>query len=226
MTQGRTPIGACAWRISREGTDGTPAYGTAQGALALCGGISKFTHDYEIEKGIQIFDRDSCGTPMVNVVLDDIAKWLNGSITICREDDRIYEILGLAEAFIEPGGAIVGRGITAAAACEVAPRPNVALELWVPNYNCGELDPLVPYRRWVFTRAKFTPKGFDLSAAASLPVFDFRAFNNPNFTDGPFGDLDELAESNFAGALAVVDDTTLPVCVDPLNYSPLPPAVS
>lgn len=221
----RSAIGACAWRISREDPDGTPDFGNATGAFVVCGGITKFTHDFEIEGGTKIFQQDSCGAACVNVALDDIVKWVNFEITLCKDDYRIHEILGTSDA-ITDGGDVVGRSVTMAAGCEVVAKTPVALELWVPQYDCDELDPDFPYQRWVLSRAKLTPAGFDISADPALPVFKGRAYNNANFDDGPFGDLDVLASNNFGGALAIVDETDLPTCPDPLDYVALPPGPS
>lgn len=222
-------IGACAWRISRAERNGTPDYDNPVGGLCIAGGITAVTHDFEIEDGDQIFTKDACGAGCVNVVRDDIEKWVNFEITICKDDYRIWEILGLASAFTDPSGApgnVVGRGHTMAAGCTVVTRARVILELWAENYDCDELDETAPYHRHIFTKCVLTPRGYDLGSDPSLPVFAGKAFNNANISDGPFGDLDILAENDFVGAYAVVDDTALPVCPEDFDYIPIPPAAS
>lgn len=217
-----TEIGAAAWRISRELADGTPDYLNPKGAFAVCGGITKFTHDFEIEKGVEIFLRDSVGTGCVNIVRDSQEKWVNGEVTLCKDDYRIWEILGLAHLFTGN----VGRGHTMAAGCLPPARARVALELWVEQYDCTDLVIGAPYKRHTFTKAVFEPQGYDVSENPSLPVFKFRAFNNANFTDGPFGDLDILVTDSFVGAMTITDDTAIPVCPTPLDYIALPASAS
>lgn len=220
-----TDIGACAWRISRLADDGTPEYNDATGAFVVCGGITAVKHDFEIEAGQKIFVKDSCGAACINVVRDDIEKWVNFEVTLCKDDYRIWEILGLADA-LTSAGEVVGRGHTMAAGCEVVSRARVALEFWSEQYDCDELVADFPYKRYVFTNAVLTPKGFDHNSDPSLPIFAGKAFNNANFTDGPFGDLDILVANSFAGAFAVVDDTDIPTCPVPLNYVPIPSSAS
>ncbi len=209
----RTQIGACAWRISREVANGTPDFNNAKGSLCVSGGITKVTHGFEVEAGQKIFMRDSCGNPMVNVVQNDIEKWVNGEITLCKDDYRIWEILGLTSNIVQAGGNVIGRAHQMAAACGVTARNPVSLELWVPQYDCDQLDSTYPYQRWIFTKAIFTSQGFDLDASPGLPKFLFKAFNNANFGDGPFGDLDTLVTNAITDhALVVLDDTAIPTC--------------
>lgn len=222
--------GACAWRISRlDASEGyAPMFGSPAAAFAVCGGITTFTHAFEIEEGAKVFQKDSCGAACVNIVEDDIEKWVNGSVTLCKNDDRIWEILGLSDALLEDGtGDIQGRGFTMAAGCaDVGRKPRVALELWVAQYDCDELADPWPYKRHIFTKTVFAPQGYDVNENLSAPVFSFKAFNNANFGDGPFGDLDILVDNSWVGAYAVVDDDALPDCPDPLDYIATPPTGS
>lgn len=224
-----TDIGAAAWRISRlNAITGAPDFDNPVGAFAVCGGVSKLTHDFEIEEGDKIFAKDSTGNACVNIVRDDIEKWVNFEITLCKDDYRVWEILGLADLFAGPGPdpAGVGVGFTMAAGCAPVTKARVALELWVEQYDCDALVATYPYKRYVFTRCVMSPQGYDVASEPSMPVFAGKAFNNAMFGDGPFGDLDVLVNNGFVGAFARLDDTALPVCPDPLNYIGIPPSSS
>src|SRR5262245_762682 len=85
-------IGVNAVRVSRAAVDGTPDYGNPVGAFVLCGGVSTFEFDYEIEAGSSIFQRDAAGNPCVNRRRPDDVKWTTFTLTMCRDDHRFREI--------------------------------------------------------------------------------------------------------------------------------------
>lgn len=220
-----TEIGCAAFRISRLLADGTPDYGNASGSFAVCGGITKFTPDFEVEKGDEIFIKDSIGAPCVNVVRDDIDKWVTFELELCKDDYRIWEILGLGDA-LSTAGSVTGLGHTMAAGCAVTARDRVCIELWVQQYDCDAAVVGFPYKRHVLTKAVLTPKGADISEKPTLPVFSGKGFNNANIADGPWGDLDTFVTNSFVGAYAKVDDTALPYCPSPQQYLQTPASAS
>src|SRR5262245_47274112 len=189
-------FGACAVRISRLTSTGLPDYGNANGALCIVGGVNKFTHDFEIEKGKEIYETDACGVPFVTFKLDDVTKWATFELTLGRFDDRLPEILGIGSR-LGPAAAPYGHTINAAAGCQAGGQPTVCLELWRQRRSCAvALNP--PYKRVVLPLCKLTPQGFDSEDSVALPVFGGQAFANANFEDGPFNDLDELVGQSSA----------------------------
>lgn len=213
-------FGACAVRISRLLTNGTPDYNNATGALCISSGINKFKHDFEIEKGKEIFEVDACGTPYVTFKLDDINKWATFELTLGRTDDRLTDILGLGTR-LGPSNAPYGFTVDAGAGCQPGAQRAVCIEMWRQRRQCGvAMNP--PYKRVVLPFCKLTPQGFDSADSVALPVFSGFSFPNANFLDGPWNDLDELVgNSNFVYAEVLDDDT----CAEPspYNYTALPP---
>lgn len=153
------PMGACALRISRLRADGTPDYQNPNGAFVLCGGISTFEHDFEIQKGQDIYREDACGNPCVVRKYPDKVKRTTFTLTLCKDDYRLAEILGTATA-ISSGGAVVGKAVLAASGCDTPSTPHgVALELWSEQWDCSA-PAATPYVRAVLGRAYLTPSGF------------------------------------------------------------------
>lgn len=225
MNQPSSIIGACAVRVSRLQADGTPSYSNAQGAFALCGGISKFEHDFEVEKGKDLFEEDACGAACVIRKKPDRTKYATFKLTMCKSDYRLDEILGVAQVLFT-GPTINGRAFLAAQGCGSATFGNgVAIELWSEQWDCDVALSGAPYMRSILPRCYLTPAGYTRENGVSLPVYNGFAQVNNNFDDGPFGDLDQLhGVSNWV--YAETDDTALPVCAVPPVYIPTPPSGS
>lgn len=221
-TRRTSKIGARAVRVSRLIADGTPDYENPEGALCMLGGLSTLEYSWEVEDPEEIFERDAGGDPCVNFRGDPTVKFVSGTLTFCKDDDRLHEILGgeLLTVLGEPAG----YGVRPAEGCAPSVRPQVAVELWRPNINCDQLDPDEPYKRFVLTRAKFRPAAETIENALSTPAFDFEGFGNQNIAEGPFSDI--TVDEDLAGLalFQVGGETALPVCPDPFDYEPLPPA--
>lgn len=217
-------IGACAIRVSRLDADGTPDFDNPTGAFALCGGITKFEHDFDTEKGKEIFEEDACGNACVIRKRPDRTKRATFKLTLCKPDYRFDEILGVAVALTSAGD-VVGKAVQAAQGCGGVTFGNgVALELWSEGWDCDSAaDPA--YVRAVLPQCFFTPNGYTRENGVSLPVYEGFSQVNDNFGDGPFGDLDELVGvPNWV--YAELDDDALPTCPDPLDYIPVPGSAS
>lgn len=227
MSGPSTIIGANAVRVSRLQADGTPDFNNAIGALAFCGGISTFEHDFEIEAGADLFERDAAGNACVIRKRADDVKRVTFTLTMCRSDYRLDEILGVATSVIQtPGLNVVGRAFQAAQGCGTpVVRNGVAIELWSEQWDCNTALAAAPYMRTVIPRAFLTPAGFTRQNGISLPVYKGYGQVNNNFGDGPFGDLDLLASlTNWV--MADLDAAALPTCVSPVAYVPTPSSAS
>lgn len=216
-------IGACAVRISRLDADGTPDYDNPNGAFAFCGGISKFEHDFEIESGDDVYERDACGKAVVIRKYPDVVKFTSFTLTMAKVDPRINEILGIS-TLLEDGGDPVGHAVLAGGGCEESVVSHVCVELWSELWDCdAPNDP--PYQRAILPMCTMNPKGYTRESKVALPVFEGYAQSNPNFDDGPFGDLDPLTGVS-GWCYAEIDDDALPTCESPLDYIALPPSAS
>lgn len=217
-------IGANAVRISRCRTNGTPDHGNAIGAFLVCGGITTFEHDYEIEAGSSIFQRDAAGNACVNRKRQDDVKYTTFTLTLCRDDWRLTEILlhGGATLLTDANDYPVGRGIQGTQGCGTTTEPTgVVLELWSELQDCDAPADPYPYLRSVLPRCFLTPKGFTREDGVSMPVYSGYCVSNPNIGNGPFDDFDV---SEDLSNLVYLDfgDTGLPVCSSPLDYVALP----
>jgi hypothetical protein len=221
MNGASTIIGADAVRVSRCRADGTPDYGNANGSFILCGGISKFEHDYVIQDGKDLYTEDAAGQACVNFKRQDRTKRLTFTLTMCRSDYRLDEILGTA-ALLKVGAVDVGRAVQVAQGCGGAQLQNgVIIELWSEQIDCDAPLAGAPYMRTAVSRAWLTPKGFTRENGVAMPVYSGFALPNPNFDDGPGGDLPALVGvPNWV--LADYDDTALPICPAPLAYVAIP----
>lgn len=216
-------FGACAVRISKLNANGTPAYGDASGQLCIVGGVNKFKHDFEVEKGKEIYETDACGAPFVTFKLDDVTKWATFELTLGRFDDRIPAILGLGGTTAGTPGQVTGHFINAAAGCSGTQSP-VAIEIWRQRRFCAtQMSP--GYKRVILPFCKLTPQGFDSDDSVALPVFSGQSFANSNFADGPNNDLDELFTQTSWVYAEVLDDD---YCSEPspFGYTTMPTGLS
>lgn len=218
-------IGAFAVRVARLTSDGTPDFDNPTGGFMLCGGISTFQHDFETDTGEDIFEKDARGQACVIKKQEDLTKRVTFTLTMCKSDYRLDEILEVAAA-VEDGGEVVGRTFHPAAGCGSEGGKNgVSLELWSEQWDCDAPLAGAPYMRTVLPRAYLVPAGFTRQNGVSMPVYNGYSIPNPNFGDGPFGDLDLLA-STTGWAMADLDDTVVPSCVSPIGYINIPPTAS
>lgn len=217
-------IGVNALRVSRLQADGTPDFGNDSGAFLLCGGISTFEHDFEIEAGASIFIRDAAGNPCVNRKRPDDVKYTTFTITVCRGDARLAEILleDQATLLTDATNYPVGYGVRPGANCgQATTRNGVLIELWSELQDCDVPAEPNPYVRTVLPRAFLTPKGFTREEGTSLPVFTGFCQPNTNIGNGPFDDFD-LNEDVTDLCYFDFGDDGLPSCATPLDYVALP----
>jgi hypothetical protein len=218
-------IGAVAVRVARLTANGTPDYNNPQGGFLLCGGISTFEHDFQIQAGKDIFEEDAAGNACVVRKKFDRTKFTTFKLTMCRTDYRLAEILGTSTA-VTLSGTTVGHAVKVLTGCgtQVAPF-GVSLELWSEQWDCDAPMVNQPYQRAILPRCYLTPKGYKRENGVSLPVFDGYSTSNPNWGDGPFGDADVLAGIT-GWCYAEIDEPALPVCQPVINYINIPGAAS
>jgi hypothetical protein len=217
-------IGANAVRITRLRSNGKPAWGSAVGAFVVAGGISTFEHGFEVEEGSSIFTRDAAGNLCVNRKRQDDVKYTTFTLTLCRDDPRLTEIIlhGGATLLTDAGGYPMGRGIIAGANCGTSTQSNgVCIELWSELYDCDVPKADWPYMRSVLPRAYLTPQGYTREDGVSLPVYQGFAAANPAIDNGPFNDFDVVGDLTNLIYFDFYDDG-VPVAPAPLDYSAVP----
>lgn len=217
-------IGVNVVRVSRLRSDGTPDHTNSTGAFVVCGGVTTFEHNFETEAGSSIFQRDAAGNPCVNRRRPDDVKYVNFTLTLCRDDPRLTEILleGFATLLTDASSYPIGRGISPSASCgTTSTRNGVCIELWSELQDCDAPADPYPYLRTVLPRAYLTPQGYTREDGVSLPVYMGYSEVNSNVGNGPFDDFD-LTEDASSFCYFDFGDDTLPTCTDPLDYVALP----
>jgi hypothetical protein len=217
-------IGANAVRITRLRDDGKPDWGNSVGAFLVCGGISTFEHNFEVEEGSSIFQRDAAGNLCVNRKRQDDVKYTTFSLTMCRDDPRLTEIIlhGGATLLEDEAGYPMGRGIIAGASCgETTSSNGVVIELWSELYDCDVPKTDWPFLRTVLPRAYLTPQGYTREDGVSLPIYQGFAQANPAIDNGPFNDFNVVGDLTNLIYFDFYDDS-IPNCASPLDYVSVP----
>lgn len=217
-------IGINAVRVSRAEFDGTPDYGNSVGAFIVCGGVSSLEHDFETEEGSNIVERDAAGNLCINRRRPDDVTHATFTLTMCRDDPRLTEIIlhGGATLLEDANGYPMGRGILGGATCGTsAPRGGVILELWTELYDCDVPKADWPYKRIILPFAQLTPAGYTHEDGLSLPVYNGIVHPNPNIGNGPFDDFDVVGDVSRLLYFDFYDDE-LPTCAPTLDYANLP----
>jgi hypothetical protein len=218
-------IGVQAIRIGRLAADGTPAFNNATGGFMLCGGVSTFEHDFEVASGADIFEEDAAGNACVVRKKKDRTKYATFTLTLCRSDYRLNEILGVSNA-VTLDGTVVGHSVKTNAGCGTPDTfYGVSIELWSEQWDCNVPLANQPYMRAILPRAYLTPKGFTRQNGVSMPVFTGYSEANPNWGDGPWGDA-EVMTAQTGWCYAEIDDPAVPACPTPIGYINIPGSAS
>lgn len=219
-------IGVSVVRIARLTANGTPDFNNPLGGFTICGGISTFEHDFDVESGTDIYEQDAAGNSCVVRKRPDKVKRATFKLTLCRSDPRISEILGISSA-VTAGQVVIGHAVKTSIGCgaQAGVVPNgVSIELWSDQWDC-DAPHATPYVRAMMPRCYLTPKGYKRENGVSLPEFDGFSTANNNWGDGPFGDADNMVGQT-GWCYAEMDDYQVPTCNVPLTYVNIPGAAS
>lgn len=218
-------IGANAVRIARLGTDGSPDFNNPLGGFLLCGGISSFEHDFEVEDGADMFEEDAAGNACVVRKKPDRTKRATFTLTMCRSDYRLNEITGISKS-VTLGQVVVGHAVKTSSGCGGVSLGNgVSVELWSEQWDCDVPMVNMPYMRLILPRCWLSPSGFSRENGPAMPVFNGFSVSNNNWGDGPFGDADVMTGVT-GWCYAEIDDPALPVCQPTIGYINIPPTAS
>lgn len=227
MTGPASIIGVNAIRIARLAANGTPDFNNATGGFMLCGGVSTFAHEFDIQDGADMYVEDAAGNPCVIRKKPDKLKRVTFTLTLCRDDYRLSEILCSPQVATIPDGAVIaGRAFKTAQGCgSIVAYNGVSIELWSEQWDCNDALAAKPYMRTVLARAYVVPSGFTRENGVSMPVYKGFSVPNANYGDGPFGDLD-LISAITGWAMIDIDNDVVPSCPSPIGYINIPPSAS
>lgn len=205
----------CALRVSRLDETGAPDFGNASGAWCATG-IGSLAYSYEKLTGADIAETDGCGNLAAVRKYEDKIKRANLTLEFVTTDYRLGEILA-EQPVLTSGDDVIGTVVQAKLGCGVVTaRRGVVIEAWAEQYQCADIHPTAPYRRFVFPKAFMTPAGGTLQTGLNKIRFEGFSQANNNFFDGPFNDLDALNIEDTPSLTnwieAELDDTTLPTC--------------
>lgn len=175
-------IQGCAIRVAILDTDGTPLAGDDN--LYVSDALTEMTVTPVYSDGAHLEDKNACGALcLVYDTLDNLLR-ADGAITICSHDPYLISFLSDHEVITD--GEAIG---TKAPAIGPVGSKRVSIEVWAKRILDGELDPDFPYAWWAYpliTRMRKTERKF--ANEQSKPAFTFKAYQNPNWFDGPAND--------------------------------------
>lgn len=205
----------CALRVSRLDATGSPDYGNPNGSWCAKDAGS-LAYSYEKLTGADIAEVNGCGNLAAVRKYEDKIKRANLTIEFVSSDYRLLEIMA-EQAIIADGDDVIGTLVQAKLGCGVvSARHGVIIEAWAEQYQCADIHPTAPYRRFVFPKAFMTPSGGTLQTGLNKVRFEGFSQANNSFADGPFNDLDPLNPTDnpsISGWIeAELDDTELPEC--------------
>lgn len=218
----QTIVDLCAIRLGRLNPDGTPDDDSLTGAVALCAGQSKlgWTAQYYTVPAIQ--EPDGCGQLVVNVPAEQQLSGYTVDLDFLIQSDELHEIAYGAQLIVD-GMDTIGHAVMLDTACGTPSFKNgVSIEGWSKNIVCGEQDPIFPWIRTVFSKAKLTPGNGNLAKGTNHLVLTGSTFKNSQLGSGPFGDLPSGTPAGFA--LAQFLDIALPTCDTDCGYVTTPAA--
>lgn len=179
---------ALGLRITKLNSDGSPMVGpdncyTTNALVRISIGNTYSEPDaIELRNGQQI----TC------VYYAPPATLLGGTIdelVVCTPDPYIREFLTGGEVITDGSGNATGYR---APQVNVDPTPNgVAIEAWTNAVRDNAFDPNTPYWHWVLPRARLRPSEALVASGEDpmTPTFSGTLESNPNFGDGPVGDI-------------------------------------
>lgn len=220
-------IGGVAVRVAKLAADGTPDFNNPLGGFVLCGGISSLDYDFDVQEGDEIYTPDASGNSCVNIKRDDRIKRITFTLTLCRTDVRMENImLGALSSLVTAGQNNIGLVYKAGTGCGTPViRNGVSIELWNERWDCNVPDAQYPYNRYVIPRAYVRPGSGTLDNDTKEQVYEGFGIVNNNWGDGPFGDLDQaVGQTNWP--IGKFMDVQVPLCPSPVTYVGIPGSAS
>lgn len=180
-----TSLHLCTLRVARLGADGVPLPGANN--LYVSDAITELTFSEEVRAGQEVEVPDGCGGLCVSYKGDDVPKWWNIELIICKPDPELTELL--AGGTVLTDGAAVGYQPGALNTARTG--YGVSLEGWSHQLDdAGDIDATFPYLHWAFPKVKGLRMGTRrlFEGALENPFTAGKAIENPNWFDGPGND--------------------------------------
>lgn len=172
----------CALRVADLDTNGVPTPGTD--TLITVDSIVELTLTPVVRDGQQITELGGQGTPCIDYQGDDSVVRYDLALTVCDQNPYVLRALGRGDV-LEDGG-VRGYAVPALGA---VPSDRVSIEAWAKRIEDGDLAVENPYAWHVLPKVTNLRQGpSTLNNGANRPTFVGRAFENPNWFDGPLND--------------------------------------
>jgi hypothetical protein len=178
-------IHACTIRVARLEADGVPLPGANN--LYVSDAITELTFTPEVRAGQEVEVPDGCGGLCVSYKADDVEKWWNVELTICRPDPQLTELLA-GGTVLTSGDAV---GYQPGSLNTVRTGYGVSIEVWSHRLDDGgDIDDVFPYWHWAFPKVKGLRLGARrlFEGALENPFTAGKATENAHWFDGPGND--------------------------------------
>lgn len=175
-------------RVGRLGATGDVMVGATNGFVS--GSQIELADTPDIERGIEITQRNGAGELCVEYRDPDVVKRRNLTLSICGVEDELFELITGALLIQNATPATIGH---ADPPLGEVPNPNgISIEGWSKNLVNGSQSPTLPWFRWLYGKTYGWTRGEDrLLHGQKAWTFTGIAVENPALrADGPFSDWD------------------------------------
>lgn len=175
-------VQGCALRVAVLDPSGVPLPGA--GNLYTSDALTELAFTPVYADADEVEEKNACGTVCVSLTGDDSLKRGDVALTICTHDPYLLAMLGDGDVLSD--GGINGFAMPPIGALS---GPGVSLEVWSKRVDDGDLHDEYPYAWWVIPKVKNLRMGArTFNNGSALPQFTGRAYENPNWYDGPLND--------------------------------------
>lgn len=179
-------VQACRIRVANLEPNGVPDPGADN--LYTSDALVELTATPVYEDGTNIRQKNACGTVCLDYSGDDSFVRYDIALTICTQDPRLMSMLGGGDVITDVVNGETVRGYAGPAIGALSGN-GVSLELWAVRVDDGQKHAEFPYAWHVYPKVTNLREGVrTFSDGSQLPQFTGRAFENPNWFDGPTND--------------------------------------
>lgn len=175
-------VHVCAMRLAQLDPSGVPQPGA--GNLLTIDSMVSITATPVITDGDEIEEKTGCGIVGVNYKGPDTLKRYDLAIQVLDRNPYVAQFLGRG-VILQANGA-VGYG---APSLGPTNEEAISIEFWAKRIDEGTLSSVNPYAWWTFPKVtNLREDVITKDQNADKPSFVGRAFENPNWFDGPLND--------------------------------------
>lgn len=198
-------IYAVRLRVARLDESGVPDPGA--GNLYVTDTLIRLAVEFTYSEAETIEQKNGAGQVCISDEGDDALTGANVTMELCTPDPELVEMCS--------GGVVLEDdddnpiGWAAPQIGEAAGGFGVSIEAWSKAQVGGAPAASNPYWRWALGRSKFRIPNRELANAAGVTTLVGKAYENPNWFDGPANDWTWLSDRLFA----YVRDDSVPAAV-------------